>query len=136
METTGDILELGCGDYSTLQLVAICEVQNRRYKAQASNREWASRYGDLVEIVSWDSWTPPKCPTSLDGKWGMAFLDSEQSVADRIKRLPVLATVTNIVVMHDANIAMANPNWDKMIEPYATVKVYNRFIPHTVVLRC
>lgn len=37
VETTGDILELGCGDYSTLQLVAICKAQGRKYHAQASN---------------------------------------------------------------------------------------------------
>lgn len=135
METTGDILELGCGDYSTLQLVAICEVQGRNYRAQASNREWASRYGDLVEIVSWGDWKPPKCETSADGKWGMVFLDSEESVADRIKRLPALATVTDTVVMHDANIAIANPNWEKMVEPYSKIRVYNRFIPNTVVAR-
>jgi len=127
VETTGDILELGCGDYSTLQLVAIC-------KAQASNREWASRYGDLVEIVDWHGWKPPVNPDSTDGKWGMVFLDSEESVADRIKRLPALAEVTDTVVMHDANIAMANPNWEKMAAPYNKVIVFNRFIPHTVVM--
>lgn len=133
VETTGDILELGCGDYSTLQLVAICNAQNRKYRAQASNREWASRYGDLVEIVDWSRWKPPQAE---GGKWGMVFLDSEESVADRIKRLPILATVTDTVVMHDANIAMANPNWEKMAEPYSRITVFNRFTPHTVVMRC
>lgn len=134
--TTGDILELGCGDYSTLQLVAICEAQGRKYRAQASNREWASRYGDLIEIVTWQGWKPPINDNSPDGKWGFVFLDSEESVADRIKRLPALAEVTDIVVMHDANIAMANPNWEKMAAPYNKVTVYNRFVPHTVVMRC
>lgn len=133
VETKGDILELGCGDYSTLPLLAICKAQNRKYKSQASNREWASRYGDLVEIVSWNGWFPPK---SESGKWGMVFLDSEESVADRIKRLPALTEVTDTVVMHDANIAMKNPNWERLTEKYSSIVVYNRYVPHTVVMKC
>jgi len=130
VETTGDILELGCGDYSTLPLSAIAKAQGRKYKAQASNREWASRFGDLVEIVDWHSWTPP------DGRWGMVFLDSEESVRDRIKRLPVLPDITDTVVMHDANIAMAMPEWNGLISRYREVVCYNRYIPYTVVLKC
>jgi len=90
----------------------------------------------LVEIIDWQDWQPPVNHNSQDGRWGMVFLDSEESVADRIKRLPALAKVTDTVVMHDANIAMANPNWERMAEPYNKVTVFNRFIPHTVVMRC
>lgn len=65
----------------------------------------------------------------------MVFLDSEESVADRIKRLPALAFVTNTVVMHDANIAMSKSNWPAMIAKYRGVELFDRFTPHTVVLR-
>jgi len=128
--TQGDILELGCGNYSTPQLQAICEVQGRGFKAQASNAEWASQF-DGVEIVDWNTWEPPKHPS---GKWGMVFLDSEEAVRDRIKRLPALAEITNVVVMHDANIALHHPDFKAMAEKYRQVIVYNKHIPWTAVL--
>lgn len=134
VKTTGGILELGCGDYSTLPLLAICEAQGRYYKAEASNKEWAGRFGDLVDIVDWADWTPPKCPTSEDGKWGMVFLDSEEAVRDRIKRLPALADVTDTVVMHDAQIALHNPEFKGYTEKYKKIAVYNRHMPWTAVL--
>lgn len=129
VETQGDILELGCGDYSTLPLKAICDAQGRKYHAQASNREWASRFGNLVEIVEWATWRP-------SGRWGMVFLDSEESVSDRIKRLPGLSEVTNTVVMHDANIALNLHHWGECSRHYKAVKVFNRYVPWTVVMTC
>lgn len=136
VETKGDILELGCGDYSTLPLAAIAKAQNRKYRAQSSNREWAKHYGDLVEIVDWDNWMPPKNENSPDGKWGMVFMDSDEKVKERIKRLPAIADVTDTVVMHDANIAMNCADWKQCSERYSKITVFNRYIPWTVVMQC
>lgn len=126
-ETTGGILEMGCGDYSTLPLAALCKAQGRPFKAVASNREWAKRYGDLVEIVSWLDWKP-------EGRWGMVFLDHEEKVSQRIKHLPALAEVTKSVVVHDADVAMACDHWEACIDKFSRVEVFNRYVPWTVVL--
>jgi hypothetical protein len=130
MNSKGPILELGCGHYSTPVLASICAAQERRLLVQASNEEWAAQFINEVdlELVDWSNWTPP------EGRWGMVFLDSEEAVRDRIKRLPVLATIADVVVMHDANIAMKNPDWKEMISGYRSVSVYHRHVPWTAVL--
>jgi hypothetical protein len=130
MNSTGPILELGCGHYSTPVLASICAAQERRFLVQASNEEWASQFMSEVdvELVNWADWTPP------EGRWGMVFLDSEEAVKDRIKRLPTLAKIADVVVMHDANVAIKNPEWKQMITEYAAVSVYHRHVPWTAVL--
>lgn len=132
VSTRGGILELGCGHYSTLPLAAIADSQGREYRAQASNAEWAAQFGDLVEVVTWEGWTPPLPKDG--GKWGIVFLDSEEAVRDRIKRLPALAEVADVVVMHDANIAIANPEFKALTEKYSKVLAFNRYVPWTAIL--
>lgn len=131
-DTQGPILELGCGNYSTLPLAAMCAAQKRQFKAQASNAEWAAQFGDLVEIVDWSTWTPPV--PECGGKWGMVFLDSEEAVRDRIKRLPILAEITDTVVMHDANVAYGNAEFKDLIAPYKQVLMFRRYVPWTARL--
>lgn len=130
MNSKGPILELGCGHYSTPVLASIAAAQERRFLVQASNEEWASQFKDEVdlELVDWSVWAPP------EGRWGMVFLDSEEAVRDRIKRLPVLAKISDVVVMHDANVAIKNPEWKSLITDYARVEIYHRHVPWTVVM--
>lgn len=130
MTSKGPILELGCGHYSTPILAAIATAQERRLLVQASNAEWAAHFTEHadLELVDWKNWTPP------EGKWGMVFLDSEEAVRDRIKRLPVLAEVSEVVVMHDANVAMQNPDWKSLVAGYKEIRVYHKHVPWTVVM--
>ena len=129
VSSKGPILELGCGNYSTPVIASIALAQGRKYVVQASNAEWAAKFAEDVEIqiVDWDEWEPK-------GEWGMVFLDSEESVKNRIKRLPALAQCAEVVVMHDANIAMQNPEWKDMVRDYGQVTVYTKHVPWTVVL--
>lgn len=64
----------------------------------------------------------------------MIFLDSEEAVKDRIKRLPALAKIADLVVMHDANVAMSNPEFKSLVTGYKEITVYKRHIPWTVVM--
>jgi hypothetical protein len=107
LASEGPILELGCGDYSTPVLAAIARQQGRRFLVQASDKAWAKRYESHAEIqmVNWAAWEPPA------GEWGLVFLDSEESTRERIERLPVLATITKTVVLHDADVSMGRPRW-------------------------
>jgi len=122
MATTGPVLELGCGDYSTPLLSAICESQGRPFKAQASNAEWASRFPG-VEVVDWETWIAP------EGRWGLVFLDNEEHTLKRYRRLEVLSHITDTIVLHDANVKslVTIPGW--------TVQFYTQHKPHTAVLR-
>lgn len=135
METKGGILELGCGNYSTPVLEAIAKSQGRTYKAQASNATWAKQFNGSVQMISWESWTPPRCETSPDGKWGMVFLDSEEKTWDRVKRIPQLAEVTDTVVVHDADVSMMREGWPAAVTAFPDVTIFDRYKPNTAVMR-
>ena len=125
----GPILELGCGHYSTPLLAAIAAYQERKYLVQASNAEWAAKFVEDadVELVDWATWEPK-------GEWGLVFLDSEEAVKDRIERLPALAKIAKLVVMHDANVAVQNPHWKECVQDYKQISMYHRHVPWTAVL--
>lgn len=141
LRTKGPILELGCGDYSTPLLVAFAEEQGRELLVQASDELWLDRFTSYegppsirMELVTWSRWAPPTPQCSGESKWGFVFLDSEESTADRIRRLPALLAVTDIVVMHDADKAMARPHWQEMSQLWQIIEHY--FLdPQTTVLR-
>lgn len=127
LATTGGILELGCGDYSTPILHAICQAQGREYKVQSSTPEWAKRYRD-VEIVDWETWRP-------SGKWGMVFMDSDEKTWNRVKRIPLLKGFTDTVVVHDADVCMKRGGWQQAAEAFPNITIYNTYEPWTAVMR-
>ena len=135
LTSKGPILEMGCGDYSTPILAMLASVMDRQFLVQASNEEWASRFMEEVDLqlVDWTVWEPPKS-SQEDGRWGLVFLDSEEAVRDRIKRLPALSAICDVVVMHDANVARKNPDWNDCIRDYKEVRFYHRHVPWTAVL--
>lgn len=134
LETTGGILELGCGNYSTPILSAIAKVQGRKYVAQSSNQEWASRFNGSVEVISWDSWTPPR-PNGPGSKWGMVFMDSDEHTWDRVKRIPALAEVTDTIVLHDADVSMKREAWPQALAAYPDITIFDKYKPWTAVMR-
>jgi hypothetical protein len=127
VNTEGGILELGCGDYSTPILAAIAKSQGRAFVSQASDAEWAKKYGALVQMIDWATWKP-------EGRWGMVFLDSEEDTGKRISRIPALASVTDVVVMHDAQASTYRNNWDECTADFDVTMHKNHF-PWTAVLR-
>lgn len=125
LETSGPVLELGCGDYSTPLLKAVCAAQKRHFKAMAANAEWGARFG--AEIVDWDSWKP-------EGVWGMVFLDNEESTANRIRRIPALLAHTDVIVLHDADTSSKHKHWNDCVQGW-TVNFFAEHTPATAVLR-
>ena len=131
LASKGDILELGCGDYSTPILSAVARHRGDRLFVKSSSAEWAGKYTGLadVEVVDWDTWKP-------SGRYGMIFLDNEQLTYHRIKWLPELAKHCDTVVMHDSDAAMTHPHYPAMVAGFKNIVTYNRHIPWTVVLTC
>ena len=131
MYTKGGILELGCGDYSTPLLQAICRAQKRRYLCQSSNKfgEWAQKYEGVELIEDWETWRPPA------GPWGMVFMDSDEKTWLRVKRIPLLAEVTDTVVLHDADACAQRAGWPAAVEAFPQVYMFTRHAPHTAVMR-
>lgn len=124
-----DILELGCGNYSTPILSSICKSQNKKLFIAASNEKWLNQfkeYGECHLVNDWQNY-------QFDKKYGMVFLDNEQLTKDRLNLIPKIMEITNILVIHDADKMINNSNWQNFTEKYEQIW-FKKHIPHTVIL--
>lgn len=130
LETDGDILELGCGDYSTPLLSVIAQHRGNKLVVKSSDPFWASQFSDIAEVdlVDWATWEP-------EGQWGLVLLDNEQLTYDRIKWLPKLAKIAKVIVMHDADAAMMSAEYEAMTDGFECM-IYAQHRPWTAVYTC
>lgn len=112
MNTDGPIFEMGCGDYSTPILHAICEKQQRKLLSTDTSNEWLNLFIDLTSTyhkfeyvpVYEDDWEKNPKPELWDKvgnqNWGVVFIDHRpgERRKDDIKRFQNSA---DIVVVHD-----------------------------------
>jgi hypothetical protein len=124
-----DILELGCGHYSTPILSAICKAQNRNLFIAASNEKWLNQFKEYGECELLNNWLN----YLFDKKYGMVFLDNEQVTSQRLMLIPKIMNITNVLVIHDADKMVNNPNWKNFTEKYEQIW-FKKYIPHTVIL--
>ena len=131
LETDGDILELGCGDYSTPILSLIAKHQNKKFFIKSSDTEWSKKFIDIadIEIVDWSTWEP-------QGSYGVIFLDNEQLTSERIKWLPTLSKIAKVIVMHDVDAAMLAPDYQKLTEGFKELSLHAIYSPWTAVYKC
>ena len=111
LQTTGDILELGCGDGSTELIHLIAEKQNRKVVTVESKYNWAEQY--LVQykndshsfimtsdhsITAWNTITDSMC----NQKWGLVFIDQGFWEA-RAYSFNKLKNLCDYVILHDCD---------------------------------
>lgn len=53
-QTSGTILEMGCGDGSTPHLKEYCKKTKRKLISYDYDREWANKY-NAIHVIDWDS---------------------------------------------------------------------------------
>ena len=88
--------ELGCGWYSTPLLAALGGPE--RLTVHSADRDWSNQFAKLVRVRRVEDWTAFR----LTGpRHGLAFLDNEQLVKDRLELLPKLLDAAAFVVFHD-----------------------------------
>lgn len=99
--TSGPVLEMGTGWYSTPVLHALCGTA-RRLVSVDTDRQWAGRFENLRteshEIITPESYDD--CESLLSQEWDVAFIDhapAPRRIVD-IQRL----THARYVVVHDA----------------------------------
>jgi len=100
VKTTGAVLELGCGAYSTPTLHAICSVSGRELLSLEGDPEWFelfrrfNRGSHKVELVQ--DWA--KIP--ILRPWDVAFVDHAPG-QDRIVQIQRLKPHARIIIAHD-----------------------------------
>lgn len=129
--TSGDVLELGVGHFSTPQLHALCGALGRRLHSVEPDQLWRNefeqKYSSPLHGFSSD-WT-----RLLGERLSVAFVDHSPGGENRAKAFRAFLEISDYVVMHDAQTEAENFQAVKhMLEGlhwYLCVSVF----PHTLV---
>ena len=101
MQTTGPVIELGAGNYSTPILHEIAAAQGRPLTTVDNNPEWLNRFKlfewerhTLTLLPSWDDFQAEPC--------GLAFVDhADPPGHPRWIQVEKLLPVAGVIVIHD-----------------------------------
>ena len=126
-----DIMETGCGYYSTPVLVEIAKVNKVKVIGFVQEINWARRFDYLIGEHYQQIQIDFKQEIPLTQRFGMCFLDHEQFVRDRIKHLNNILEHTNTVVVHDADRVQS---FALLHKPY-TIEMHKHLTPNTAVIR-
>jgi hypothetical protein len=126
-----DIMETGCGYYSTPLLVEIAKSKAIKLIGFVQDINWARRFNYLVGSHYQQIQIDFKQEIPLTQKFGMCFLDHEEFVQDRIKHLNNILEHTNTVVVHDCERV---ESFSLLNKPY-TIQIYNYLTPNTAVIK-
>lgn len=124
-----DIVEYGCGYYSTPLLAGLSRYQKRRYRCVTSSLEWSKRFcslPDSMEVIlssEWRDYPPPEC--------GILFIDNEELVVHRFNHLFKVDKTAGIVVLHDARPTLP---WGSLGDRYKYIYTCTRYPPYTTIL--
>ena len=102
MQTTGPVIELGAGNYSTPILHEIAAAQGRHLTTVDNNPEWLGKFKafenaghTLTLLASWDDFT-------VTEPHGLAFVDhADPPSHPRWLQVLKLIPTTNVIVIHD-----------------------------------
>ena len=142
MHTDGPILELGCGDFSTPLLHAICSANQRTLLSTDTDKKWLRLFLDLE--TSWhtfvyvpvfeNSKNPQENKWDQIGNgihWSIVFIDHHPGTrrAADIKRL---RSHTDIFVVHDTE--QAYKDYRPVLASFKYRFVYERYRKQTTVV--
>ena len=125
--TTGDVLELGPGVFSTPVLHWLCETQKRNLLTIEDNKMWArfcSEYyqTDLHKHLQFDTWDLAK--EAISKPWDVALMD-HSPLERRVEEIKILAPFVKYIVVHDAEDKSEGTSHFSTIKPL--FKYYWRF---------
>jgi hypothetical protein len=142
--TSGPILELGCGDYSTPLLHALCKKEQRKLVSVDTDKKWLSYFLDLERAwhtflyvpVYEDDWSVNPKPYLWDyvGKnvqWSVVLIDHRPGER-RVEDIARLRPETDIFVVHDTN--QPTYNYEQLLSTFRYKYVYRRYSIQTTVV--
>lgn len=132
LRTQGQILEMGCGDFSTPLLHAICIKSHRTLVTAENDLLWMNLFADLK--TPWHTFIYATDWTSIgkDTHWGLVFIDhapAEQRIVDIAR----LRNNTDVFVMHDTETE-GSYNWSKILPTFKYQFTYKRYPTWTSVV--
>ena len=145
MATRGPIFEMGCGDYSTPLLHAICKAQERFLLSSDTSRDWISLFLDMeshlhtfkyVKVYEndWDTSPNPSKWDELGNEvdnWGVVFIDHRPGERRAID-IARLANKADIIVVHDTETA--SYNYEAVLNKFKYRYDYKRYNVYTTLV--
>jgi len=133
--TQGPVLELGCGDFSTPLLHALCAPSKRFLMSAETNKSWMRFFVDLSREWHLFRWveTPKDWDTVGDNiHWSVVFVDHEP-VLRRIEDIKRLRNKADIFVVHDLHLS-GPYNYEPYLSTFTYRYDYNRYWVATAVV--
>lgn len=131
LKSNEDIMETGCGYYSTPLLVEIAKAKGIKLISFVQEINWARRFDYLIGSHYQQIQIDFEKEIPLTQRFGMCFLDHEQFVRDRVKHLNNILKHTDTVVVHDADrIKEFN-----FLHKAHTIEMHKHLTPNTAVIR-
>ena len=124
MHTTGPILEIGCGDYSTPILHGICSKSNRKLVSVETKLDWFKKFKRFE--TSWHNvrFAKEEHEThKLQKRWGLVFIDGPDPTRSSFVKL--VAKISDVVLIHDTDLGYRHNL--RLYEFIHDEKVYNRW---------
>ena len=133
MQTTGPVIELGAGNYSTPILHEIAAAQGRHLTTVDNNPDWLNRFklfendGHTLELLqSWNDFKPESC--------GLAFVDhADPPSHPRWLQVQKLLPVAGVIVIHDTEDDQYG--YAKLMDQIEIIDEDRTFKTHTQVIR-
>lgn len=134
--STGDVLELGTGFYSTTLLDWMCEMYGRKLFSYDTDPKWAafnkekyqSDYHQVEHVIDLDS------INLTDRHWGLVFIDHSPSARRKIDLLR-LKNHADYIVIHDTQPKLDWKFRFSIAYPeFKFVHHYDKLIPFTTVV--
>lgn len=133
MQTTGPVIELGSGNYSTPILHEIAAAQGRQLTTIDSNPDWLNRFkifegdGHTFKLLkSWNDFEPESC--------GLAFVDhADPPTHPRWLQVQKLLPVADIIIIHDTEDDQYG--YSKLIDLIDVIDEDTIFRTHTRAIR-
>lgn len=101
--TTGPVLELGVGHFSTPALHALCGAMKRILTSVEDSPEWLDEFQAKYHTLSHDFHRGPYLSTlsAYAQHWSVAFIDNSPGGKNRADCFDALIEVSDYVVVHD-----------------------------------
>lgn len=132
MRTTGPIVELGCGDYSTPIIHEIAAVQGRTVRTLESDAGWLNKFSGyktdwhtLELVTSWDA-------VRYEDRIGLSFIDQTPGHTRPTEFLK-LREVADVLILHDTE--STGYNWRSVYSEFDHIETNTTQRPATTVLR-
>lgn len=135
-KTTGDVLELGTGVFSTPYLHYKCMLDNRKLVSYENDKEWMQfflkyRYPNENHEITF---VQKYSDAPIDKPWDVVLIDQTPD-SSRVEEVRRLANLVKYIIIHDSNDNMdRNYHYSEIYPLFKYKSVWDKDSNHATVL--